>query len=116
MGTKTTNNQTNKINAIHQRDEIELLGFLCSLPWAQGTTVSMKPAIKEYQGESDDGIIRIELCLNMEGNKPSPRFESLKKLHGTTIGYHGTKIDRVWSILNYGLLSFSESTLYASNG
>merc|ERR1719232_2508750 len=65
---------------------------------------------------SNDGITRIEICFNMEGEKPSPRFESLSKIHGTAIGYHGTKIDRIWSILNYGLLSFSDSTFYAANG
>lgn len=90
--------------------QVELLGFLFSLRWEQATLRT----ISRTGTRSNE---RIVLCLDMQSaiGVESPKFAHLAKRHGVTTAFHGTKIGSVWSILNCGLRSMSE-TKYCKNG
>lgn len=64
------------------------------------------------------GTITTTLCLEI-GNTlgdASPSFSSLASKHGTLQAYHGTKVENVWSILNFGLQNLSYNETLAQNG
>ena len=62
--------------------------------------------------------IKITLCWDlqcyMRGDE-SPRFIDLAAKYGTTSAYHGTQMDKVWSIVNCGFCNLSD-TRFAQNG
>mmetsp|Transcript_13024 Transcript_13024/g.18234 ORF Transcript_13024/g.18234 Transcript_13024/m.18234 type:complete len:459 (-) Transcript_13024:95-1471(-) len=87
---------------LHKQEQA-LLGMLHSLPWSgQGTLTSSSSSQKSSN---------FELCFDMEAirGEPSPRFSQLAKERGVATVFHGTKMENVWSILNCGLWTLSET-------
>lgn len=100
-----------------------LLPFLLSLPWIGGGRL-MKGEPTADNGDNSDNKSKIgksqvgRLCLDIGASleDPSPEFSWRADKYGTVQAYHGTKIESVWSILNYGLQNLSYNQTLSQNG
>jgi hypothetical protein len=84
------------------------------LPWTQQGKITTNPTtIKTTTTYPMKGGTKIEVCFDILDaiGDDSPRFAKLAKSRGVTTAYHGTKVDAIWSILNYGLLNLSDTRL-----
>ena len=115
-----------KSQMLFHRSELELHGFLCSLPWMKRgriTVTKNKQGLSEKDSTQtcrDGRRILVEICLHLDGNTSgggdeyesdashSPRFaRSCQNLGGLTV-YHGTHMENAWSILHNGFFNASE--------
>ena len=81
------------------------MAFLNSLHWTSGAT------LQQTKTPSHSSNNTVSLCLNLDFGDPSPHFTQRAKQYGTMTAYHGTHVEKVWSILNYGLLNLSRTRL-----
>jgi hypothetical protein len=103
------------------RGRKEMYGYLMSLPWTnQGrcTVMSNLTSSKTILTTSKwNGGTKFNVCLNLQDviGDESPRLQKLSENRGTMTAYHGTNIENIWSILNFGLLNLSD-TRFSKNG
>lgn len=87
-----------------------MLTFLLSLPWTKGGSLSSDNA--NSNAKTVNTILDISSALGDE----TPEFARYAKEFGTVHAYHGTTIDKTWSILNYGLRNLSYDNALSENG
>lgn len=83
--------------------------FLGSLMWTKGAKVrcvSGGVGAKHHAASQS-----VQLCLDPDYGDPLPTFSQRAQCHGTMTVYHGTQMDKVWSVLQYGLLNLSSTSL-----
>jgi hypothetical protein len=92
----------NLISPSHQADRREqsMLAFLASRHWTEVAKLSTKAVLTEANRKN----IKVTIDLTNVSDA-TPRFSKLVKERGSITAFHGTTVDRVWSILNFGLLS-----------
>lgn len=95
-----------------------LLSFLLSLPIKDGRLMKddKDNTIINTDNRRLQGNIVANLTLALDTSDPTPSFLNLAEKYGTIQAYHGTKIESVWSILNYGLLNLSYNKALSQNG
>ncbi|KAL9190545.1 hypothetical protein ACHAXT_000251 [Thalassiosira profunda] len=105
-----------------------LLGFLLSLPWTGGSRLVKEESATRSNGEtatngdhnnkasSKSLVGRLCLDIGTALGDPPPAFAQQAREYGTVQAYHGTKIESVWSILNYGLQNLSFNKHLEANG
>jgi len=137
--TSPSNNRNNRIQSNTQQHRNQAAKswkvFLRSLPWVnQGMILSSKAALDDVvpisqlsptsssptpQSSNTNNLKTFQITLDLESSvgDPSPRYSRLAQEYGVTQAFHGTHIERVWSILNYGLQNLSHnSQLSEKNG
>ena len=103
-------------------DAYNLLVFLCSLPWMEcrslkcTTKSEANGDVNSTPSNGDRIVARLQLEIGNALGDPSPIFSRLATEYGIISVYHGTKIERVWSILNHGLRNLSYDGALTQNG
>ena len=103
-------------------DAYNLLAFLRSLPWMECRSLKCITKSKtncdlySNQSNGDRIVARLHLEIGNALGDPSPIFSKLATKYGLISVYHGTKIERVWSILNHGLRNLSYDGALTQNG
>lgn len=103
-------------------DAYNLLAFLRSLPWMECRSLKCITKSKtncdlySTQSNGDRIVARLHLEIGNALGDPSPIFSKLATKYGLISVYHGTKIERVWSILNHGLRNLSYDGALTQNG
>ena len=113
---------TNQSKQLLRRKE-ELLAFFKSLP---STNFGRLAISCPKRGDAHDpstissssACHKIDLTLDLMGARgdDSPKFTALAEEFGTVTAFHGTQIDNIWSILNYGLMNLSNHDRMRKNG
>ena len=87
-----------------------MLTFLLSLPWTKGGSLSSDNA------NSNAKTVNIILDISSALGDETPEFARYAKEFSTVHAYHGTTIDKTWSILNHGLRNLSYNSALSENG
>ena len=87
-----------------------MLTFLLSLPWTKGGSLVSENA------NSNAKTINIILDISSALGDETPEFARYAKEFGIVHAYHGTTIEKAWSILNHGLRNLSYNSALSENG
>jgi hypothetical protein len=92
------------------------LAFFFSLPWVEQGTLTSCSANLNSRRRGNIHTFQWTLDLQSSAGDPSPRWKSLAQQHGTIAqAYHGTHMERLWSILYYGLQNLSDNTILSEH-
>lgn len=87
-----------------------MLTFLLSLPWTKGGSLISD------NSNSNAKTVNIILDISSALGDKAPEFARHAKEFGTVHAYHGTTIEKTWSILNHGLRNLSYDSALSENG
>jgi hypothetical protein len=113
-------------------DAWTLSAYLRSLPWMGCAGLTRGGVDDDDEDDDDDDerrgggsattskdnrvVCRLRLDIGDALGDPPPAFSRLASMYGTMTAYHGTKIERAWSVLNHGLINLSHDNSLSQNG
>lgn len=90
-----------KRGPLHRREQT-MIAFLASLRWTELSNLSTKKIPTDSPANQKKVKVTIDLT---NVSDVTPRISKLAAERGSVTAFHGTTVDRVWSILNFGLLT-----------
>lgn len=96
-----------------QNEQEMMWSFLLSLPWILGEL-----KVDDHDSVEKGSTLSVDITLDITAalGDETPHFAKLAKEQGVVTAWHGTKVENVWSILNYGLQNLSYHKTLCKNG